>query len=256
MFWGMALLWGVLRYLEYGRKRTLLFVTLITALHFCDKATSYIFTAEILIFLAVLFIARTFTKRWKSDSYKLIFLIAVIVSLLAGLGAFGVGYVSLSGAQGTDAEGDIGVMLNMLPLSTRITIGALAGFLLLSILLAVIFLIKGIGWRGVRENAPSTCSSCRSRSCCPLLAALPMNILGFNPMDYSNPGILRAILFLVPMFVISALIGTWWNWKVWVLNIGVFWSIFIIFYSSLFTQGTGVAMGLMARWDTGWPSKG
>ena len=72
-----------------------------------------------------------------------------------------------------------------------------------------------------------------------------MNILGFNPMDYSNPGILRAILFLVPMFVISALIGAWWNWKVWVLNIGVFWSIFIIFYSSLFTQGTGVAMGLM-----------
>ena len=171
VFWGMALLWGVLRYLEYGRKRTLLFVTFITALHFCDKATSYIFTAEILIFLAVLFIARTFTKRWKSDSYKLIFLIAVIVSLLAGLGAFGVGYVSLSGAQGTDAEGDIGVMLNMLPLSTRITIGALAGFLLLSILLAVIFLIKGIGWRGVREERSFDLLVVQITIVLPLLAA-------------------------------------------------------------------------------------
>ena len=47
------------------------------------------------------------------------------------------------------------------------------------------------------------------------------------------------------MFIIAALIGVWWNWKAWVLNIGVFWSIFIIFYSSIFTQGTGVAMGLM-----------
>ena len=49
VFWGMALLWGILRYLELGKKRTLIFITIITALHFTDKATSYIFTAELLI---------------------------------------------------------------------------------------------------------------------------------------------------------------------------------------------------------------
>jgi uncharacterized protein (TIGR03663 family) len=66
VFWGMALIWGVLNYLEFGRKRTLLFITIITALHFTDKATSYIFTAELLIFLAVIFVAQLMTKPWRS----------------------------------------------------------------------------------------------------------------------------------------------------------------------------------------------
>jgi predicted membrane-bound mannosyltransferase/DNA-binding beta-propeller fold protein YncE len=245
VFWGMALLWGVLRYLEFGRKRTLLFVTIITALHFTDKATSYIFTAEMLIFLAVVFFARTFFKPWKTKSFKLVFLVAVVIALIAGLGAFGVGYQALTNARGTEAEGDIGVMLNMLPASTRITIGALALFLILSIVLAAVFLIKGIGWRGVREERSFDLLIMQITLVLPLLAALPMNILGFNPLDYTNSGILTSVLFLVPLFIIAALIGLWWNWKVWVLNIGVFWSIFVVFYSSIFTQGTGVAMGLM-----------
>lgn len=245
VFWGMALLWGVLRYLEYGRKRTLLFVTIITALHFCDKATSYIFTAEILIFLAVLFIARIVSKPWKSGLIKIFFLITVVLTLIAGLGAFGIGYTSLSNAQGTEAEGDHGVMLNALPAITRYSIGALALFMILMIVMAAVFLVKGIGWRGIREERSFDLLIMQITIVLPLLAALPMNILGFNPLDYSNSGILTAILFLIPMVVISALIGLWWNWKVWTLHIGVFWSIFIIFYSSLFTQGTGVPMGLM-----------
>ena len=168
VFWGMALLWGVLRYLELGHKRTLLFVTIITALHFTDKATSYIFTAEMLIFLAVVFFARTFFKPWKSKSYKLIFLVAIIIAMIAGMGAFGVGYKALTNARGTDAEGGHRRHAQYAPRqhthhdwrsgavpdpehhpgqrssSSRGSAGAVS----------------------VR-SAPSTCSSCRSRSSCP-----------------------------------------------------------------------------------------
>ncbi len=243
VFWGMALIWGVLRYLELGRKRTLIFITIITALHFTDKATSYIFTAEMLIFLAVIFAARILTKPWKRDPLKVLFLVVIAVTLVAGLAAFGISYKALSNA--TEAEGDPGVMLNSLPLNTRIMIGSLGLVLIIGLVISAVLLVKGIGWHGIRDERSFDLLIMQGTIVLPLLAALPMDILGFNPLDYSTNGIITAILFVVPLFVIALLIGIWWNWKVWAVNIGIFWGIFIVFYTSLFTQGAGFPMGLM-----------
>jgi len=245
VFWGMALLWGVLRYLQYGRKRTLLFITIITALHFSDKATSYIFTAELLIFLAVLFITKVIIKPWKSDKLRSTFLIIVAVTILIGLVVFGVGYDALTNATANEDENSVGVMISELAPSIRLLIGGLSIAVLAGIGLAAYFLIKGIGWFGIRDERSFDLLLMQGTIVLPLLAALPMDILGFKPLDYSTNGIITSILFIVPLFVISLLIGIWWNWKVWAVNIGVFWAIFITFYTTLFTQGSGLGMGLM-----------
>jgi predicted membrane-bound mannosyltransferase/DNA-binding beta-propeller fold protein YncE len=245
VFWGMALIWGVLRYLEFGRKRTLLIITIITALHFTDKATSYIFTAELLIFLLLIFIARVITKPWKSKRLRTIFLILVAVAMLAGLLTFGIGYTGLANVPKGDGEDKDAVMLSELDLVTRILIGALALIMLASLGVAIFFLIKGIGWHGVRDERSFDLLIMQGTLVLPLLAALPVDLLGFNPLDYSTNGIITSILVLVPLFVIAVAIGIWWNKKVWVINFGVFWCIFALFYTSLFTQGAGFAMGLM-----------
>ena len=245
VFWGMALIWGVLRYLEFGRKRTLLFITIITALHFTDKATSYIFTAELLIFLAVLFFVRVMTKPWKSKKVRLGMIITVSVLIILGLVLFGFAYQALTNAPQTSEEDSIGVMFNQLSVSTRLVIGGLGIALLVGLVLTAFLLIKGLGWKGIRDERSFDLLIMQGTIVLPLLAALPMDILGFNPMDYSTQGILTSVAFIVPIFVIALLIGLWWKWKTWLLNIGVFWSIFILFYTSLFTQGSGFAMGLM-----------
>jgi len=245
VFWGMALIWGVLCYLEFGRKRTLLFITIITALHFTDKATSYIFTAELLIFLLVVFIAKVLTKPWKTKQLRSVFLVIVAVAILAGLAAFGISYNALSNVSDAEDDEDAGVMLNELDAGTRILIGALGVILLVGLALAAVFLIKGIGWRGIRDERAFDLLIMQGTIVLPLLAALPMDILGFNPLDYSTNGIITAILFIVPLFIIALLVGIWWNWKVWAVNIGIFWGIFAVFYTTLFTQGSGFPMGLM-----------
>lgn len=246
VFWGMALIWGVLRYLELGKRSTLLFITIITALHFTDKATSYIFTAELLIFLAVVFVVRVVSKTWKSGHLRTIFLIIILLTMLAGLSAFGVGFSALSNTSGTEeGDGDVGVMLNELDAGIRATIGILGLLLLVGLGLAGYTLIRGIGWRGVRDERTFDLLIMQGTIVLPLLAALPMDILGFNPLDYSPNGILISILFVIPLFIIAGLIGVWWNWRIWLVNIGVFWGIFTIFYTSLFTQGSGFPMGLM-----------
>ncbi len=245
VFWGMALLWGVLRYLEFGRKRTLLFITVITALHFTDKATSYIFTAELLIFLAVMFVARLVTKPWRTHRLRTLFFIVSGLILILGLATFAFGYDALSNAPNAPGEGDVGVMISELPARTRLLIGGLGLGMILALILAAVLVIKGVGWRSVRDERSFDLLILQGTLVLPLLAALPMDILGFNPLDYSTNGIITSLLFVVPLFVIALLIGLWWNWKVWALNLGVFWSIFIIFYTSLFTQGSGFPMGLM-----------
>ncbi len=245
VFWGIALIWGVLRYLEYGHKRTLLFITIITALHFSDKATSYIFTAELLIFLAVIFIEKIFTKPWRSKHLRTIFLIVVGITFLFGMAAFGFSYHALTNAPASEGEESVGVMFNELAPATRFLIGGLVLGLLIGLGVAVYFLIKGIGWRGIRDERSFDLLILQGTIVLPLLAALPMDILGFNPLDYSSNGILTSLLFVLPLLLIAVLIGIWWNWKVWVLNIGTFWAIFIIFYTTIFTQGSGFAMGLM-----------
>ena len=239
----MCLIWGVLRYLEFGKKRTLIFLTIITALHFTDKATSYIFTAEILIFLALVFVTRILTKPWNQKFKRTLFLVVVGITIIAGMVAFGIGYNALT--HGTESEGDIGVMLNTLPLSTRILIASLGVVAIAGLITAAAIVVRDLGWHGIRDERSFDLLILQGTFVLPLLAALPMDILGLNPLDYSNAGIINALLFVVPLFLLALVIGFLWNWKVWIVNIGIFWGIFILFYTSLFTQGAGFAKGLM-----------
>ncbi|MFN2304431.1 MAG: flippase activity-associated protein Agl23, partial [Anaerolineales bacterium] len=245
VFWGMVLIWGVLRYLEFGRKRTLLLITIITALHFTDKATSYIFTAEMMIFLAIIFITRILTKPWHSKSIRNLFLIVVGLTMLIGLAAFGVSYDALTNAPSAEGDEGVGVMFSQLDTNMRLLIGGLIVGLLVGVVFASYLLIKGIGWLSLRDERSFDLLILQGTIVLPLLAALPIDMLGFNPLDYSSNGILISAFFVLPLFIIALLIGLWWNWKVWALNIGVFWSIFTIFYTTLFTQGSGFFMGLM-----------
>jgi uncharacterized protein (TIGR03663 family) len=63
VFWAIANLYAILRYLERGERWALLLFVLINALHFTDKATSYIFAAEQLLFLGALLIIRLLQSK-------------------------------------------------------------------------------------------------------------------------------------------------------------------------------------------------
>jgi len=245
VFWGMALLWGVLHYLELGKKQTLIFITVITALHFTDKATSYIFTAELLIFLAILFTAKVIHKPWKTTKTRNAFLITAASILMIGLVLFGFSYYALTYGADTGQNEGVGVMIGELDTTTRLVIGLLGLGLLVGLGLAANFLVKGIGWFGIRDERTFDLLILQGTIVLPLLAALPMDILGFNPLDYSTRGITTSLMFVIPLLIIAILIGIWWNWKVWILNIGIFWGIFTIFFTTLFTQGSGFVSGLM-----------
>jgi len=229
VMWGLLTIYCILRYLERGEPRTLILFTLVNALHFTDKATSYIFAALQLVFLAVYFFYRLGRREWPAPKYRTPFylLVVAMLALLAGAAWF---YQK--------AE-------KPLSSATLALVAALALGAVLAAVTAAIGLVRGLGWKGVRAERTFDLLMLLGTLVLPLLAGFPIMFAGFDPLDYSTAGIWRSAITILVIAIIAVLLGLWWNRKSWPLLAALFYIIFIVFYSTFFTNPEGVAGGLM-----------
>lgn len=79
----------------------------------------------------------------------------------------------------------------------------------------------------------------------PMATPIPVSILGRNPVDYSQQGIIFSGAIFVVLLIIGAAIGIWWNWRRWLVCAGIFYGIFIPLFTTLFTNGNGFATGMV-----------
>ncbi|MHB1339833.1 MAG: flippase activity-associated protein Agl23, partial [Bellilinea sp.] len=88
--YAVATIYAVLRYLQDGKVSSLYLITVVTALHFATKETSFIYAAQLLIFLAFLFMTRIAHAHWPETKARTTFLITLsgaLGVLLLTLGA-------------------------------------------------------------------------------------------------------------------------------------------------------------------------
>ena len=81
IFSGVLMLYAVLRYLEGGERRYLYLLAVTLVLHFIDKETAFMYTAELLLFLAVYFIARVTRRAWNDITAYRVFIVALVIAL-------------------------------------------------------------------------------------------------------------------------------------------------------------------------------
>ena len=112
-------------------------------------------------------------------------------------------------------------------------------------LIAIYFLVKGVGWSGLRDDRSFDLMILLLVLILPLLAAIPVQLIGGNPLDYSNPAILRDLGFIIPLLLVSVGIGMWWKPSVYLGCMGMFYLIFVVFYTTFFTNGNGLPAGMM-----------
>lgn len=258
---GILLLYAVLRYLDNGENKYLYFITAASILHFTSKETSFIYTAQILIFLGLLFIVRVTSQKWegKFNHYSIFIILLTLVVLLAGGGA-AFGYVNQSSstlsATETAAPADptTGIAPQAAPVSVSVStiLFAAAAFLLL---VAVVVLIIGYGWANLLKE--------RSFDIIVLLMTfvLPMTIPFFLewlksslkvviPTDAASVSTLdaRAMtiigIFVAVFFAISILVGLLWK-RDWWKYAALFWGVFAILYTTMFTNASGFFTGLL-----------
>ena len=116
---------------------------------------------------------------------------------------------------------------------------------MLALVAALVVLAIGAGFLLIRSLRSFDLVILQLTLILPLLSAAIIKVIGFDPLDYSPEGMIRSALVIVPMALISVLGGLLWNRKVWIKCAVIFWSIFIVFYTTFFTQGDGFFVGLM-----------
>jgi len=245
---GIMMFWAMLRYFESGAPRYLYWFTAATVLHFITKETSYIYTAQALVFLALYFISRLLQTPWPHREYRNRFLMAIIIAILLLVGATGVfligGGAPLSSVTETVLPAVPG---EAPPPSAPVPIASLflaAGGVLV-LLVAVYFLIRGYTLPQLRAERSLDLLILLGTLVLPFLAAIPVKMVGWNPLDYTYQGMLRTGAFLIPIALIAIGIGLWWNPRLWLGNAALYYSIYTVFYTTVFTNGAGFFTGMV-----------
>jgi uncharacterized protein (TIGR03663 family) len=252
ILFGLISLWAVLRYLDTGRTLYLYYLVAVTALHFITKETSFIYLAQTLLFLGLLFLNQITKNPWKSKYYRAAFFSILIVVLLVA--ATGLGYILFERAQTMlnpdeivqplspdDLDFDISKSQGLPSVSNAIIIGGL-----IALFLSLIFVIKGYGVENLRKLRSFDLLILLGSLALPHLSAFPVRLLGWDPLNYqSSQNLQRMGIVLVVLFGLSLLIGLWWKPKVWLVNNAIFYGIFLFFFTSLFTNSTGFFTGLV-----------
>ncbi len=241
-------LYAVLRYLEKGEHKMLYLLTAVTALQFATKETAYIYTAQLLIFLAFLFMDRIGKARWENHHARRLFmtllsgalLLLIFVVILAGWNAI----VNKDSSEIQQAVGQSFTPIQIIELGGVIVALVLA-------VIAVIILLRNIGWNALKQDRSFDMLMLIGSLILPLLTAFPVKIIGsllrqnWNPIDYSPESILRTGIFLVAMTAIAFGIGFLWKPRLWLVNFAIFYGIFTVFYTTFFTNGFGFFTGII-----------
>jgi len=239
-------IYAVLRYLEKGDRFSIILFVIATALDFTDKATAYIFTAQLLLFLLVIMVEGVQHLKWRRDGQHSRFTLLTFLTigmLLITLG-FAVWNAALNKVN-PDATQTAEVAIPQ-PMSVQ-TGGELIGLLLAVFfgIFALVMLVRGTGWRQIRTQRSFDLIVLTGALILPLLAPIPVKLLGWDPLDYTSIGITRTGFFVGILTILSLLIGLWWKPRFYPVLFAIFYAIFTVFYTSFFTNGFGFFMGLV-----------
>ncbi len=234
VLWAMLLIYSVLRYLERGERWTLYLFVLANAFHFTDKATSYMFAGGIFIFLFFYFVDHISRREWQQPKMRTAFLGGVALAILLAVSAAAV-YAAM---KPTEPEtwfpaGGAAIVTLLAVLGAGAAVGA------------GVAAVRGFGWAGLRSERALDLILLIGTLILPLLSAIPIQLLGFVPQDYSLAGTLRILAAVLVLGGIGTALGLWWFGKRWLPMAAVFYLPTLLLYTTFFTNPTMLGSGFV-----------
>ena len=254
-FLSVVALYAVLRFLQEGSTKHLLLLTAALSLNFTSKETAYIFTAQLLIFVFILTLKDLFRDKGESakERKKLIvynLFTFALVFLLIGVSALLIRNLSVQVQSGdlslvfpsTTGSYSIVEIITIGSILLRISL-PIASPLLLS--LGIILLMRNkLRWDLLKQSRAFDLLVLSGTFVLPLLAPFLVIFSGQNPIAYSQPfPVLIDYIYLAYLFALSVIIGMIWNEKAWWKYAVLFFGIYVVFYSTFFTNTVGLMTG-------------
>ena len=256
MLFGVVMLYAVLRYLEDGNQRWLYVLTLSLTLHFCAKETAYIYAAEILIFLGGLTLFDLLRYEWQSENQKrqfflfsfisiFIFLVSILISIvIVRTSKTGLQVTPLSPSVINNFNDAISQLLGYLQTYGAYYIPILTPLIIGLALLA--FFKQKLTWNQLPHLRSFHLLVLIATLVLPLLSPIFSKLAGIDPIDYTNQmGIYITFIFIVYISAGAVIFGTAWDKTTWLKQAALFYSIFLVLYTTFFTNGFGFFTGIV-----------
>jgi len=243
----VLMIYAIFRYLDRGDNFSLILLVISQALNFAAKETAYIYMAILLLFLVFQFLTEVIREHWRTNKSRQAFVILTVITLGLLFGGIILGYVNAK----QNPTNELGELVT----ETASNTGLFASLSVLVAILvgisAIFVLLKGIGLEAIRHLRTFDLLILNGTIVLPLLVAFPINIIGslfgldWKPTDYSTMGMIRIGIALLLLGGITIAIGYWWRKHIWFKLMAIFWSIFIVFYTTFFTNGRGFFTGIV-----------
>ena len=236
-FFAAVMLWSLLRYLDTGKHKYLYIFTIVTVLQFCTKETAYIYAAQALLFLAAYLVYRLMKRDWQSLQYRSNFITALFVSIV--LFFIGIGIKMLAGKIAANGQPQYQFFASIPSIVPFVSIG----LALLAVVAAIYFALSGLGLTRIREERSFDLLMLLGTLVLPQLSAfvidfagwtIPVNATEVNALTFAD--IIHMAIIVVPIIIISILLGLWWNRRQWLINAGLWYAIYLVLFTSMFTN--------------------
>ena len=246
----LLMFWAIFSYFETRKPKWLYLLAVSLVLHFATKETAFIYAAQLLLFLAAYLVGDLLRQPWERARERVGFVAGLATTVVgAGLAAIvflrdrGEAAALMSGGT-TTAEGEAATAVIAPALSPLLIVGMIVAVIGVAIMLVA--LVRAFGQRLRTEFPALDLLVITGTLTLPQLAALFAYVLGWNPIDYADATVVnRDAVVVVVLFAVSILIGIAWDWRRWLIAAGSFWSIFVVLYTTVFTNGFGFMTGLV-----------
>lgn len=222
----LFLVWLVLmifRYFDTRQSKYLIVMMIPYALMFSSMEISYIFAGLFIGFFLLYALLDLARDTWTQNALKIPFFAALAASGVAALYSF---Y--------TVTKGKVGV-----PEPTAVIVF----FLGVALLVTALYLAsRGVGERLHTHPALDVVIWLLAVAA-PLFSAFIIRMAGWDPQDYSQTGYIRSLGVFLVMLVASGAVGVLWGRVRWLLGVAIFYIIYILLFTTFFTNGQGIATG-------------
>jgi predicted membrane-bound mannosyltransferase/DNA-binding beta-propeller fold protein YncE len=248
-FYGLVGLWAIMRYLEVGAKKYLYLLTAMVVMHFASKETAYIYTAQMLLFFAFYFIYKVVGNPWVDKVYRTRFVQCIIGGLVLFSGAALVKIIEGMPASAAPTPQIPGTVVNSTPTILMLILAVLG---IVAFAASVFYLVRGYTLPRIRAERSFDLLMLVGVLVLPLLTAFPLsfvhwtvptNATSVNAMTITDMVKMGSVLGL--MFLVAILIGIWWNANLFWKNFALFYGVFVVLYTTVFTNGAGFFTGML-----------
>ncbi len=231
--WALLMVLAVWRYSLDRRTHWLYLLAAVMALSHATKEVAFIYDAILMFYLGLLFVRANLQASWERPVLRRVFAIFLLAAAVAAALAFG---LSVYGAREGAASGPA------TPLSDTL-LAAGAGLVLLLAAAGTVLIARR---RRLRELASFDLLLLMGTLVLPQLVALPVRmIVNADPLDYSAAGMWRTGPVLAGLLLASVAIGLAWDWRKWLLCAGIFYALYLFFFTTMFSNGGGLATGMV-----------